>query len=108
VTYDVRIHELALEAEIANDKSTDPDKLNMELGFSAPRGSIQHEKWSVLDHPDSETAYSETPDDEEPNEQEKQTLRRGMLRKQNLISFRTDTIFSWREPPDCLLAGRCD
>jgi hypothetical protein len=80
----------------------------MELGFSAPRSSIQHEKGSVLDHPDSETAYSETPDDEEPNEQEKQTLRRSMLRNQNLISVRTDTFFSWGEPLDCLLASRCD
>jgi hypothetical protein len=80
----------------------------MELGFSARRGSIQHEKGSVLDHPDSETAYSETPDDEEPNEQERQTLRRSILRKQNLMSVRADTFSSWREPPDCLLASRCD
>jgi hypothetical protein len=107
VNYDVRIHELALEAEIANDKLADPDKLNLELGFSAPRGSIQHEKGSALDHLDSETTYSETPDDEEPNEQEKQTLR-SMLRNQNLIRVRADTFSSWREPPDCLLASRCD
>jgi POT family proton-dependent oligopeptide transporter len=58
VTYEFRIHELALKTEIANDKPRGLDKLNMELGFSAPRGSIQHEKPSVLDRPNSETAYS--------------------------------------------------
>lgn len=64
-----RVCELALEAEIANDKPNDSDKLGTELGFCAPRGSIQHE------HRVPETAYSDTPDDEEPNEQEKRVLR---------------------------------
>ncbi|CZR69416.1 probable peptide transporter PTR2-A [Phialocephala subalpina] len=69
------IHELALEAEIRNDKPTDPDKLNTELGFSAPRGSVQHEKGLDVHH-GSDTTYGVTPDDEEPTEEEKVTLRR--------------------------------
>jgi hypothetical protein len=91
-----------------NDIPANPDKLNIGLEFSAPHSSIQHEKGSVLNHPDSETAYSETPDDEEPNEQEKQSLRRSMLGNQNLVSVRADMFSSWREPHDCLLASRWD
>ncbi|KAG4422220.1 hypothetical protein IFR04_004600 [Cadophora malorum] len=69
------IHELAQEAEVRNDVPKDPDQLHPGLAFTAPRGSIQHEK-GFDPHRDSETAYSETPDDEEPNDHEKQTLRR--------------------------------
>ena len=68
-----------MEAEIANDPPKNADKLNTELGFSAPKGSISHEKGEVIGAPQSDTAYasSDTPDDEEPTEAEKQTLRRG-------------------------------
>ncbi|KAE8449915.1 hypothetical protein EG329_007392 [Mollisiaceae sp. DMI_Dod_QoI] len=69
------IHELALEAEVRNDPPKNPDKLNTELGFSAPRGSIQHEK-AIKVHQGEDTIYAETPDDQEPNAEEKNTLRR--------------------------------
>ncbi|KAH6701378.1 POT family-domain-containing protein [Leptodontidium sp. MPI-SDFR-AT-0119] len=58
------IHELALEAEVADVSPKNPDQLNPGLAFAAPRGSIQDEKG----HRDSETAYSETSNDEEPTD----------------------------------------
>ncbi|CZT41771.1 probable peptide transporter PTR2-A [Rhynchosporium secalis] len=70
------IHELALEAEVANDKPKDPDQLNPGLAFAAPRGGAAANEKVDDSRRDSETAFSETPDEEEPTEQEKQTLRR--------------------------------
>lgn len=70
-----RIHELALEAEVANDSLKNSDQLNTGLTFAAPRGFVQHEK-DFDPRRDTETAYSETPDEEEPTDHEKQTLRR--------------------------------
>jgi len=97
----VRIHELAQEAEVRNDVPKDPDQLHPGLAFTAPRGSIQHEK-GFDPHRDSETAYSETPDDEEPNDHEKQTLRRSMcyLHHRNALLTRP----SRRESSHCCLA----
>lgn len=74
-----RIHELALEAAVANDPPKQADMLNTELGFKAPRGSMHQEKKEIEVHTpsDTELAYTETLDGEEPNEEEKRTLRRG-------------------------------
>ncbi|TVY37724.1 Peptide transporter [Lachnellula occidentalis] len=70
------LHELAVEQELANREksSVNPDKVNLDLGFSQP---VADEK-KAIDSPvyDSETAYTDTPDDEEPTEHEKVVLRR--------------------------------
>ena len=63
-----------MEARVANERVTDPDKLNLELGFATP--ASPNEKTVVDSANDSETAYTDTPDEEEPNEAEKKSLRR--------------------------------
>lgn len=77
LSFATRIHELALEAEIRNDPPKNPEKLNTELGFAAPRGSIQQDNDIDLDH-GSNTTFTDTPDDQEPHDEEKQLLRRSM------------------------------
>jgi hypothetical protein len=66
------LHELAVEKGVGGNRkgSINPEKTNLDLGFSAP---VADNKMEVALH-ESDT---DTPDDEEPNDYEKSKLRRG-------------------------------
>lgn len=68
------LHELAVEQGVAERRkgSVDPEKTNLDLGFSAP---VSERKMDIA----LSESDIETPDDEEPTAYEKQKLRRGML-----------------------------
>jgi hypothetical protein len=66
------LHELAVEQGVSEKRkgSVNPEKTNLDLGFSAP---VADNKMEVA----LQESDTDTPDDEEPNEYEKTKLRRG-------------------------------
>jgi hypothetical protein len=67
-----RVHELAVEREVLNEKHHAPDRINLDLGLVTSLGGTKRPRSSPVTVGEGDF----TADEEEPTEEERQTLRR--------------------------------